>query len=229
MQLCAAIGVRSVVQFPHRYNGFFGRLRQEDDAMAIGFTMGSFGAYLPYPTILVGTDRLLIKGIKYMAGRMFKAMKAPHDLEKMPATSAGGESSGTFHFAVVEIVMQRHRHVELRSVNWPSVLDDLAKDLADHDLDEWLRPLTGPAIALKKRRVMHDLIFEEEDLFVTRPVPPVPAGAVPLLHSFRGFCFGSNRARHSWLQGSASGGGTNPCYFGIKPVWSVQVWDDLAL
>ena len=38
--------------------------------MAIGFTMGSFGAYLPYPTILVGTDRLLIKGIKYMAGRM---------------------------------------------------------------------------------------------------------------------------------------------------------------
>lgn len=38
--------------------------------MAVAFSMGSFGAYLPYPTILVGTDRLLLKGIKYAAGRM---------------------------------------------------------------------------------------------------------------------------------------------------------------
>ena len=40
--------------------------------MAVSFSMGSFGAYLPYPypTILVGTDRLLLKGIKYVAGRM---------------------------------------------------------------------------------------------------------------------------------------------------------------
>ena len=38
--------------------------------MVVSFSMGSFGAYLPYPTILVGTDRLLLKGIKYMAGRM---------------------------------------------------------------------------------------------------------------------------------------------------------------
>ncbi|CAE7267973.1 unnamed protein product, partial [Symbiodinium microadriaticum] len=175
MQLCAAIGVRSVVHFPVRYKNRYGRLQLEDNAMAVSFSMGSFGAYLPYPypTILVGTDRLLLKGIKYVAGRMFRLMTAPADLENMPATSAGGEASGTFHFVVMDIVMLRHRHNDHRSVNWPSVFDDLAKSHVDHDLDSWFRPLTEPAIALKKRRVMHDLFFEDEDFVVTRPVPPV--------------------------------------------------------
>ena len=87
---------------------------------------------------------------------------------------------------VMDIVMLRHRHNDHRSVNWPSVFDDLAKSHVDHaarckqqkrgtvcvsvwaptgsfepeDLDSWFRPLTEPAIALKKRRVMHDLFFE---------------------------------------------------------------------
>lgn len=42
----------------------------QDNVMAIAFSMGSFGHYLPNPTILLGTDRLLLKGIKYLAARM---------------------------------------------------------------------------------------------------------------------------------------------------------------
>ncbi|CAE7763681.1 Zdhhc3 [Symbiodinium sp. CCMP2456] len=98
MRLCAAIRVRCVVQFPLRYNTRFGRLR-EDNVMAIAFSMGSFGHYLPNPTILLGTDRLLLKGIKYLAARMFRLMEPPVDFDRMPATAAGAETSATFHFA----------------------------------------------------------------------------------------------------------------------------------
>lgn len=38
--------------------------------MVVACTMGSFGAYLANPTILLGTDYLILKCIKYMAGRM---------------------------------------------------------------------------------------------------------------------------------------------------------------
>ncbi|CAE6970138.1 unnamed protein product, partial [Symbiodinium sp. KB8] len=84
----------------------------------------------------------------------------------MPATSAGNETSATYHFAVVEIVMLRHRRSDLVSANWPRILDAMAKDL-----DQWFGPIPEPAILLKRRCVLHDLMFEDEDFFVTRPVP----------------------------------------------------------
>ncbi|CAE7426205.1 unnamed protein product [Symbiodinium sp. CCMP2456] len=153
--------------------------------MVVACTMGSFGAYLANPTILLGTDYLILKCIKYMAGRMFRMMRPPSDFERMPATPSG-EESGTFHFAVLDIVMLRHRRTDLASANWPLILDDLARNLVDQDLDQWFGPIPEPAIGLKKRRVTHDLLFEEADYFVTRPVPSsaaTPAGPVALLHS----------------------------------------------
>ncbi|CAE7588178.1 unnamed protein product [Symbiodinium sp. CCMP2592] len=75
--------------------------------------------------------------------------------------------------------MLRHQRTDLGSVNWPSLLDAVAKNLVDQDLDGWFRPIPGPSILLKKRNVAHDLLFEDEDYFVALPVPPLAAAPAP--------------------------------------------------
>ncbi|CAE7363571.1 unnamed protein product [Symbiodinium necroappetens] len=106
------------------------------------------------------------------AAEQYQLMKHPKDSEEGFKEADPCEMTGTFGFAVVEIVVLRHRR-NLRASNIPAILDAVAKKLADQDLDEWYTSVDEPAISLpKKKRRMEDLIFEADEFFVTRPVPP---------------------------------------------------------
>ncbi|CAE7257868.1 unnamed protein product [Symbiodinium microadriaticum] len=161
VELCYAIGVRFVIHLPYKYgpvfmNGAMKETLNRFDFEKVAFNMKCFGA-----------------------PASFQCMKFPKDSEKGFKEAEPSEISGTFGFAVVEVVVLRHRRNLLIS-NIPIILDDIAKKLADQDLDDWFKDLDEPAISLpkKKRRIPEDFIFEADEFFVTRPVAPLAPGPV---------------------------------------------------
>ena len=58
--------------------------------------MGSFGSYLPYPTILLETDRMLLKCIKYLAGRMRPMLLVNNSIDNSTTHSSTKSHSRNF-------------------------------------------------------------------------------------------------------------------------------------
>ncbi|CAE7633265.1 unnamed protein product, partial [Symbiodinium microadriaticum] len=142
VELCYAIGVRFVIHLPYKYGPVFmnGAMKETLNRFhfeKVAFNMKCFGA-----------------------PASFQCMKFPKDSEKGFKEAEPSEITGTFGFAVVEVVVLRHRRNLLVS-NIPIILDGIAKNLADQDLDEWFKDLDEPAIRLpKKQRIVEDFMFE---------------------------------------------------------------------
>ncbi|CAE7610620.1 unnamed protein product [Symbiodinium sp. CCMP2592] len=84
---------------------------------------------------------------------------------------------------VVEVILLRHRRTvnELLTANIPRMFDRIAHDMIEQDIDSCFLVTEIGQVLFKSPRV--EMNFEEGDLFVTRPIAPMPVPVVPRLHT----------------------------------------------
>ncbi|CAE7608505.1 unnamed protein product [Symbiodinium microadriaticum] len=205
LRLCYTINVRVVLHL--KYNCFC-QLQQyqcfKDTSKRLSlwkgiFTMSSFGSPKQSPTVLWGTDKLIIESTKF-AMRSHRRLKGLVSFRRHPAD----DITGTFVYAatslcksaavqwlvfwgrclddtmhwvcpeVVEVVLLRHRRSmdQLISLDMSRVLDRITQDLIEQDIDFRFLSTGNGETLFKSRRV--DMKFQDSDFFVTRPIGGTP-------------------------------------------------------
>ncbi|CAE7260060.1 PDRP1 [Symbiodinium sp. CCMP2592] len=218
LKLCYTIKVRFVLHLKYdrfcelqQYNCFKELARNLSFEISI-FTMSSFGATKQLlglqwtPTVLCGTDKLVINGLKHMAKNMGFTVRSHRRLNAaFPyRRHVADEITGTYIYGVVEMILLRHRRTvnELLTANIPRMFDRIAHDMIEQDIDSCFLVTEIGQVLFKSPRVemnfeaefiliphmRHPLTHsfsevldteprQEGDLFVTRPIAPMPVPA----------------------------------------------------
>ncbi|CAE7708505.1 unnamed protein product [Symbiodinium sp. KB8] len=121
-----------------------------------------------FVTMLWGDDRLLVKGLKHVAGRLLAMFRS---LGNQVMDGFKGQAV----IEVTDITLLRHRRTmkQLVAMDLCQFLNGLAKELMLQDLDEvFMRSSRDGDVVIRGNA---RLTFEVEQFYVTRPLPAAAA------------------------------------------------------